>query len=62
MRMNRLRSEGMTVLQGRTRRHWQNILLTPIKIPHNLLKYGRIIPSIFWDLLGFAEFVLARKP
>jgi trans-aconitate methyltransferase len=49
------------VLAGGTVRRWQAIALIPFKIPHNLLKYGRIVPSIFWDLLGFAEYVLAKK-
>jgi SAM-dependent methyltransferase len=48
-------------LKGGTRRDIQNILMIPIKIIHNKLKYGYVMGSIFWDLLGFAEFVLARK-
>jgi hypothetical protein len=35
--------------------------MIPIKIPHNIMKYGKIIPSIFWDLFGFADFVIAKK-
>lgn len=47
--------------RGGRRRYWPNILIMPFKIPHNLIKYGKIIPSIFWDLLGFADYVLAKK-
>ncbi|TPG72098.1 class I SAM-dependent methyltransferase [Hymenobacter nivis] len=49
------------VVAGGVQRRWHNILLIPLKIPHNLIKYKRIVPSIFWDLLGFAEYVVARK-
>lgn len=49
------------VVRGGRRRYWPNILIMPFKIPHNIIKYGKIIPSIFWDLLGFADYVLAKK-
>lgn len=55
------RKNNLEVLSGGTRRHIQNMLLMPAKIPHNWLVYGKILPSIFWDLLGFAEYVVARK-
>ena len=50
-----------TIIKGGTRRYYPNILMMPIKVIHNLIKYGKIIPSIFWDLLGFADFVIAKK-
>ncbi|MFD1468725.1 class I SAM-dependent methyltransferase [Hymenobacter caeli] len=49
------------VIAGGVQRRWHNILLIPFKIPHNLIKYKRVVPSIFWDLLGFAEYVVAKK-
>lgn len=49
------------IVNGGVRRHWPNIFMIPIKIPHNIIKYGKIIPSIFWDLFGFADFVIAKK-
>ena len=52
---------GCQVVAGGVWRRWHNVALIPVKIPHNLLKYGRVLPSIFWDLLGFAEYVVARK-
>ena len=52
---------GAQVVRGGVRRQWRNIALIPLKIPQNLLKYGRVVPSIFWDLLGFAEYVLVQK-
>jgi len=58
---NLLMRQEFRVLGGGTMRRWHTIALIPFKIPHNLLRYGRIVPSIFWDLLGFAEYVIARK-
>ena len=58
---NLLLRQEFQVLDGGTMRRWHTIALIPFKIPHNLLRYGRIVPSIFWDLLGFAEYVIARK-
>ncbi|GAL86453.1 SAM-dependent methyltransferase [Sporocytophaga myxococcoides] len=58
---NTLMSASCTPIKGGTRRDFQNMLLLPIKLFHNKIKYGYVMGSVFWDLLGFAEFVLARK-
>lgn len=58
---NTLISVHCIPLKGRKRRDLQNILLIPIKLVHNKIKYGYVMGSVFWDLLGFAEYVLARK-
>jgi trans-aconitate methyltransferase len=49
------------IIKGGTRRYMPNILMMPLKVIHNLIKYGKIIPSIFWDFFGFAEFILIKK-
>ncbi len=49
------------IIKGGTRRYMPNILMMPLKVIHNLIKYGKILPSIFWDLFGFAEFILIKK-
>ncbi|MCW5906480.1 MAG: methyltransferase domain-containing protein [Chitinophagales bacterium] len=59
--MNLLMKEKMEVVAGGYRRHVPTMLLMPFKIIHNLLVYKKIIPSIFWDYFGFAEYVLARR-
>lgn len=59
---NLLLRHQMRVLAGGTVRRWQALALLPLKIPHNLVRYGRVLPSVFWDLFGFAEYVLARRP
>ncbi len=52
---------GCTVLKGGTRRHWPVILFFPFALVHQTLKYGYVPGGVFWDLLGFAEFVVAQK-
>jgi trans-aconitate methyltransferase len=49
------------IIKGGTRRYIPNILMMPLKVIHNLIKYGKILPSIFWDFFGFAEFILIKK-
>lgn len=58
---NLFMQNNCTIIKGGRRTHWPNILMMPFKIPHNLIKYKKIMPSIFWDFLGFADYVLARK-
>jgi ubiquinone/menaquinone biosynthesis C-methylase UbiE len=58
---NTLMTVDCQPLKGGTRRDIQNIFLIPIKLVHNKIKYGYVMGSIFWDLLGFAEFVLAKR-
>ena len=49
------------IIKGGTRKYIPNILMMPLKVIHNLIKYGKILPSIFWDFFGFAEFILIKK-
>ena len=49
------------IIKGGTRKYITNILMMPFKVIHNLIKYGKILPSIFWDFFGFAEFILIKK-
>ncbi len=58
---NALMQVSCVPLAGGTRRDIQNILIIPIKLVHNKIKYGYVMTSNFWDLLGFAEYVLARR-
>lgn len=56
-----LKRNGFTILKSGTRRHWPVILLLPFAIVHQWWKYKYLPGGVFWDLLGFAEFVYARK-
>lgn len=42
-------------------RRWINILLLPVKIIIHLIKFVHCKGGIFWDITGFANFVLVRK-
>lgn len=56
-----LESLGFTILKAGVRRDWRNILIMPIKMIHNRIKYGYVMGSVYWDWYGFAELVWARK-
>ena len=56
-----MEAQGMKVLQSGIRRDWRNILMMPVKIIHNKIKYGYVMGSVYWDWFGFAEFVYAEK-
>jgi len=49
------------VLKSGTRRNWPYIVSMPARMISSLLKRGHLIGNIFWDLLGFAEFLWVKK-
>jgi len=49
------------VLKGGTRRNLYFIMSLPFRIISHWLKGKKLIGNIFWDLLGFAEFIYAQK-
>ena len=57
-----LRGCGLRIVRAGTRRDPFRILLTPLRIPLDLARYRRLSGSTFWDLLGFADVVVAEKP
>ena len=52
---------GCHVLKGGTRRNGWFILAMPWRIVFNWIQGKKIQGNIFWDLLGFAEYVWVRK-
>jgi SAM-dependent methyltransferase len=56
-----LEINGCKVLRGKTRRYWPYILLLPLTLVTETLKYGFVPGGVFWDLAGFAEYVFAAK-
>ncbi|OSZ79242.1 hypothetical protein CAP35_13590 [Chitinophagaceae bacterium IBVUCB1] len=56
-----LTQNGFTVLSKGMRRSWFYILLMPARILSFWLRGKRLHANIFWDVLGFAEYVYARK-
>jgi hypothetical protein len=58
---NLLMKENFRVLKAGTRRSWLNISLMPAKILHNLAVRHYIRAGTFWDVYGFAEYVIGQK-
>lgn len=54
-------SRGCSVLKGGTRRNFYFILAAPLRILGHLIRGKKLIGNIFWDILGFAEYVYVRK-
>ena len=52
---------GCKVLSSGTRRNLYFIIASPLRVIGHWLKGKKLIGNIFWDLLGFAEFVYAIK-
>jgi SAM-dependent methyltransferase len=53
--------EGCSVLQAGTRRNFWYILGMPVRIADLLIRKGHLQGNIFWDLLGFAEYLWVKK-
>lgn len=52
---------GWTVLRSGARRDWVRIATTPVAMVKSKIDLGYVAGSVFWDLLGFADYVLAEK-
>ena len=52
---------GCEVLKCGTRRNLFYIALTPVRMVVSLIQIGKIRANVFWDLLGFAEYLYVRK-
>ncbi|MFZ1989595.1 MAG: methyltransferase domain-containing protein [Alphaproteobacteria bacterium] len=61
---NTLLAQRLRVVRAGARREWARILLSPLTLPKqiaSLLKDGRLSANGLWDLMGFADFVYARR-
>lgn len=56
-----LQDKNFEVVDSGVRRQWINILVMPVKIILQLVTKGYVRAGVFWDLYGFAEFVVAKK-
>ena len=55
-----LKNNFKLIKAGISRNFW-NIMLIPLKILYYKLKRKKLTGGIFWDLFGFAEFIIAKK-
>lgn len=58
---NLLMLNKLKILEVSTRREYINILLIPIKVFYYLVLNKKIPGGVFWDLYGFADYVIAKK-
>lgn len=56
-----LTENGVNIIQSGTRRNIPFLLATPFRVLWNVLRGKKPQGNMFWDLLGFAEYVLAQK-
>lgn len=54
-------SHGCTVLSAGTRRNWFYIVTFPVRSIISLVEKGYVQGNVFWDLLGFAEYLWVQK-
>lgn len=55
------RTNNCEVLKSGTRRNWVYVLGMPLRILGSVVRGKRVQANIFWDILGFAEFLFVRK-
>lgn len=58
---NLLMQEKLRILAVGTSRQITNILVMPLKIILQLITKGYVRAGVFWDLYGFADYVVAKK-
>jgi SAM-dependent methyltransferase len=56
-----LEKNGLTVLSSGMRRSWFYIAMIPLRALRFLAKGEKVHANVFWDLMGFAEYVFAKK-
>jgi SAM-dependent methyltransferase len=54
-------ANNCTVIHSGTRRNWYYIFLLPIRVIISLIEIRKLRGNIFWDILGFAEFLYVKK-
>lgn len=58
---NALLSRGFRIIKAGRRRQWSRIFLLPLVAATKLMLRGRLEAGDYWDLMGFADYVFARK-
>ena len=58
---NIFESSGCEVLAAGTRRNWFYIITLPARAIISLLKKGYVEGNVFWDIMGFAEYLWVKK-
>jgi SAM-dependent methyltransferase len=53
---------GLNVVAAGTRRDWRGMALMPLRIVKHLATKGYVSGGVFWDVTGFADYVVAERP
>jgi SAM-dependent methyltransferase len=56
-----LQNNNFEIIKSGIRRNWYYIVSMPLRVVLSLLQGKKINANLFWDILGFAEFVFAQK-
>lgn len=56
-----LKSKNSTILHAGVKRDFSRIIGIPFLIIKSIVVHGYIRRGVFWDILGFANFILAKK-
>lgn len=59
---NLMRECGLRLVRSGTRRDLWRAMLTPVRAVMARLEHGYVPGGVFWDLLGFADVVVAERP
>jgi SAM-dependent methyltransferase len=54
-------ANGCRVIRSGTRRNWFYILSFPLRAIISLLQHGYVQGNVFWDIMGFAEYLYVQK-
>ena len=57
-----LEAGGLRVIASGRRRDLFRLLATPVRVLWSQLRHGWVPGSAFWDLLGFADAIVAERP
>lgn len=60
--MGLMRDARLDIVRAGTRRDLRAIALMPLRALKSKLDHGHVAGGVFWDLLGFAEYVIAESP
>jgi hypothetical protein len=59
---NTLLDSSLKIIRAGRRRCLDLILLLPIKVSRATVRRNTLFGGLFWDLLGFADFVFVQEP
>lgn len=54
-------NNNCTIIQSGTRRNYYYIFAMPFRIIVSLIRFQKLSGNLFWDVLGFAEYLKVRK-